>query len=147
MEKEFVKYEQALDLKELGFDKSCLAIYSNANTKTGLYNLKKYKLKLIRQDSQVDKGISVPTYQSAFRWFRNEYNLHCSVEEYSPEHYFRVGWKWSIYIKDKKENFTSEDCYCEELVGYDTYEEAEEYCLRALISICKNKGTNVLKGL
>jgi hypothetical protein len=50
MEKEFVPYEQALALKELGFDEPCFAIYYSKN-----------------------KYFTAPLYQQTFRWFREKY--------------------------------------------------------------------------
>ena len=41
MEKEFVKYEQALALKELGFDEPCFKLWQNENTVTGTYGKSK----------------------------------------------------------------------------------------------------------
>jgi hypothetical protein len=49
MEKEFVTYEQALALKELGFDEPCFKYKDNTNFR--------------------------PLYQQAFRWFREKYEL------------------------------------------------------------------------
>jgi hypothetical protein len=55
MNKEFIPYEQALELKELGFKKD--------NDFGLLY-----------------KGEDIPAilYQQAFRWFREKYDLHVS---------------------------------------------------------------------
>jgi len=54
MSKEFIPYEQALALKELGFDEPCLAS-RDMNNGEGL--------------------IQLPLYQQAFRWFREKHNL------------------------------------------------------------------------
>ena len=60
MNKEFVPYEQALALKELGFDEPCLMYYDYSWTlvDSGVYECK------------------APLYQQAFRWFREKYNLN-----------------------------------------------------------------------
>ena len=55
MEKEFIPYEQALALKELGFDEPCLKSYGI----DGLLNQNDHSL-----------YVSAPLYQQAFRWFR-----------------------------------------------------------------------------
>jgi len=58
MNKEFITYEQALALKELGFDESCMA----------------------SRDMNNNKGlIQIPLYQQAFRWFREKYQLDSSI--------------------------------------------------------------------
>ena len=53
MEKEFIPYEQALELKELGFDEECIFIYQYPN---------------------LDVKVPAPLYQQAFRWFREKHD-------------------------------------------------------------------------
>ena len=68
MTKEFVTYEQALALKELGFDEPCFSFYIDVdkflytNQKWLNYNLN-------------SKRISAPLCQQAFRFFREKYQL------------------------------------------------------------------------
>jgi len=119
MEKEFIPYEQALALKELGFDEPCFAFYS-------------YEKQLIiaRGDvlqSSIENAPTAPLYQQAFRWFREKYNLkgHIEAIEYfdeTPDTYH-----WSILNECNSGN--------DQL----TYEEAELECLNKLIEIVKNK--------
>lgn len=123
MKKEFIPYEQALALKELGFDEPCIAIYSNANPKTGLYTLKKYRLKLIKQSSQKDKGVKAPLYQQAFRWFRDEHGMSGSIQ---IEH---DAYQWSIFEEGETSGLASDNWD-----GTD-YEEAELACLEKLIEM------------
>jgi hypothetical protein len=136
MEKEFVPYTEALELKELGFDEPCLAIHSNANPKTGLYTLKKYRLKLIKQASQKDKGVKAPLYQQAFRWFREKYGICSWIERlYTDDHvlYYRYTCEKNI---ESPPNYNKTWVTLKE---YNTYEEAEQACLDKLIEICKTK--------
>jgi hypothetical protein len=123
MNKEFVPYEQAVALKELGFNEPCIAIYSNANTKTGLYTLKKYRLKLIKQASQKNKGVKAPLYQQAFRWFRDEHGMSGSIQ---IEH---DAYQWSIFEEGETSGLASDNWD-----GTD-YEEAELACLEKLIEM------------
>ena len=60
MEKEFVPYEQAIELKKLGFNVPSVAGYSYPNS-----------------DKLLTQAI---LYQQAFRWFREKYNLIGLVE-------------------------------------------------------------------
>ena len=129
MEKEFVPRQLSLELKELGFNKPCLAIYSNADPKTGLYTLKKYNLKLIKRKSQIDKGIPAPTWQSAFEWFRKKHKLWNMI-------YPRDGWNYSIQKMDKTISCTGESWHNVEI---KSYERAELACLTKLIELVKNK--------
>lgn len=60
MENEFLPFEQALELKQLGFDIPSVAGYSYPNS-----------------DKLLTQAI---LYQQAFRWFRQRYNLIGLVE-------------------------------------------------------------------
>jgi len=142
MEKEFVNYNQALALKKLGFNEPCIAIYSNANPKTGLYTLKKYRLKLIKQASQKDKGVKAPTWQSAFRWFREKYKLEGFI---LPQNQGAVIDEEPIYFiaiisyknNNMEELFNSTNK--ETLLHYNPKEEAELACLEKMVEILKTK--------
>ena len=73
MNKYFILYEQALELKELGFNEECLGYYytdPNAATIPFLCIYKPYKNEFC---------LHAPLYQQAFRWFRQKYGLysHC----------------------------------------------------------------------
>jgi hypothetical protein len=115
MNKEFVPYEIALDLKELGFDEPCLATHGYLNLYIGT------------QDGHID----VPLYQQAFRWFRDKYELEYSLRGRKSMGYDFVidGIKIPTGGRDSKySNFV-----------YPTYEQAELACLIKLIEIVKNK--------
>jgi len=121
MEKEFIPYELALELKELGFDESCLGWFKNNELTTSfndLYTNPKERGKRF----EIIKAI---LYQQAFRWFREKYNLKFHIRE--------DNWNnWcSVYILISDEH--------ERVGDYLTYEEAELECLKKLIQIIKNK--------
>ena len=112
MEKEFVPYEQALVLKELGFDEKCLSYPISSTDASG------------RTWTSV---LVTPLYQQAFRWFREKYNLKGFI---SPVEYLDGTddtYHWCIYNKCNSGN--------DQL----TYEEAELACLKKLIEIVKEK--------
>ena len=122
MEKEFVKYEQALALKELGFKKECFGYYDKDGD---FYTV------------AVGKLLNAPLYQQAFRWFRNKHNIitqiiYCTekLEHISPE---EVGYYGIILLLKNKEDEKYLDHW------YKTYEETEQACLDKLIEIVKNK--------
>jgi hypothetical protein len=136
MEREFVPYNQALKLKELGFDEPCFdRFYTKPQSKMfGVdekgrhYPIKNTSKKLyimgedfVLNDSNV---ISAPTYSQAFRWFREKYNLYHTID--------KQGY-WFFQIK-KDEGFGD---LTEVIVSYDynSYEEAELACLEKLIEI------------
>lgn len=69
MEKEFVPYEQALDLKELGFDEGCFKYYTKQNLNTDF----SHSILKLKQENFINGECLAPLYQQAFRWFREKY--------------------------------------------------------------------------
>jgi hypothetical protein len=133
MEKEFIPYEQALALKELGFDEVCFGSYYNNGDFTNYLN--------IDGKTQSNNVILAPLYQQAFRWFREKYKLSCNIEltDNSRHYYFN----FTIY-DSKNRDYNDEDCFdsCKRLYDnrkYFTYEEAELECIKKLIEIVKSK--------
>ena len=127
MNKEFVTYEQALALKELGFDEPCFAVYYDTKefkTYTGVW---------VKFNSEFNgKGVmSAPLYQQAFRWFREKHGYGCYVKG-------RKAMGFDYTLTDVPTTKAKNDILFSEHV-YDTYEEAELACLDKLIEICKNK--------
>jgi hypothetical protein len=113
MNKEFIPYEQALELKELGFDEECFQKFMLPN---------------------MNEFCKHPLLQQAFRWFREKYDLnvfvyantHISIELSltEPKKYFYL-----IDIDTEERSEESKD--------FNTYEEAELECLKQLIEITK----------
>ena len=116
MNKEFTPYEQALTLKELGFDEPCF----------GAFIGKEFKFFDFSNDLNGyvnDKNliIGAPLYQQAFRWFREKYGYLPNI------HDFNGNFKATLSGN------------CNWLGSWTkTYEEAELACLIKLIEIVKN---------
>jgi len=130
MEKEFVKYEQALALKELGFDEPCLSSWTY-KTKERIPTLYGCGALLFDTDGLItnqteDIICSAPLYQQAFRWFREEYKLYYTIEGSIKE-----GFQYFVYTYEYE--IKSEQLF-------NTHEEAELECLKKLIEIVKNEG-------
>ena len=73
MKKEFLPYQEALDLKELGFNEKCAAHYLDVDD---------LELKwLIYRNLSIDtnKCIQAPLYQQAFKFFREKYDFRYSI--------------------------------------------------------------------
>ena len=128
MKKEFIPYEQALELKELGFNEPCLAVYFNPTQEL-------YFNKYVNEFNEDVRTLS-PLYQQAFRWFREKYDLQCWVEPTGSDRYScrydgndKTGYRWVGYLRNIDN----------EILFYLTYEEAELACLKKLIEIVKNK--------
>ncbi len=126
MTKEFVTYEQALALKELGFDEPCFSIYYSKDKSFSWHHHKNHT----NDEPVLDTGefnISAPLKQQAFRWFREKHKLHSYVHLKANGLYRGI-----VQIDYLHEiNYVS--------IDFVTYEEAEQACLDKLIEICKNK--------
>jgi hypothetical protein len=126
MTKEFIPYEQALALKELGFDEPCLAFWDGKNTDAFYFN--------VMRDASGDytpfkkhdrlKWFGAPLYQQAFRWFREKHNLQAEMvfSEKPDRFYYYMG---NMITGDMDR-------------GSDmSYKEAELECLKKLIELVK----------
>jgi hypothetical protein len=134
MNKEFVPYEQALELKELGFKEECAAHYLDVDDL-------ELKWKIYRNLSiNTNNCLQAPLYQQAFRWFREKYNIQATIEPTKDQHRFELGFNYWIWdTKTGEEWFTEpKDRPAGDYV-FDTYEEAELECLKKLIEIVKTK--------
>jgi hypothetical protein len=116
MNKEFIPYEQALELKELGFDEPCLGAY---------YQKELRIVHLESKPTQLDYIILAPLHQQAFRWFREKYGLWQTVLQNTD-----VDWTYDILPIIGITDYRLFDVF-------DTYEEAELACLIKLIEICR----------
>jgi hypothetical protein len=129
MKKEFIPYEQALDLKELGFDEKCYGyftrdeefFYFDVDDLSSAYTKNMDNLVV---NSVNGLECTAPLKQQAFRWFREKYNLFGHIE---VEHNNSFYW----YIKNPEQFISSQKS--------DAYEEAELECLKKLIEIIKQK--------
>jgi hypothetical protein len=125
MEKEFIPYEQALALKELGFDESCLNLY-HKDTHQLIYKPIDGVVMIKIDNHNKTNHCSTPTFSQAFRWFREKYRLELLIAKDDIEQYY--------FSVKKSEALFDEDDYC-----FETYEKAELECLNKLIEIIKNK--------
>ena len=140
MNKEFIPYEEALALKELGFDEPCFIYwvydgveitYSTSHNKSG-WSIIGFK------NSQMLKKAGLctaPTFSQAFRWFREKYSL-------TWEHQFDDS-NISLYVGEMAYPDNNLDFFKIIEVEYGrynkAYEEAELECLKKLIEIAKHK--------
>lgn len=138
MEKDFTPYEQALSLKELGFDESCLGYYTGD---TMHFVLRPLMLRANELESYV---VTAPLYQQAFRWFREKHNLDIVIQKmyrwslnYNPKETFYTYQLFNFTLDRESEEYILEDT----ALAYKTHEEAELECLKKLIEIVKTKET------
>lgn len=115
--KEFIPYELALELKQLGFDEPCLASYYHAGR----------KLDICEYINHGEYTVLAPLFQQAFRWFREKYGLNSFVYHYGEDGilhiiYFAYNINDNLYASD-----------------FRTYEYTELACLKKLIEIANDK--------
>jgi hypothetical protein len=138
MNKEFIPYEQALELKELGFlqdDTTCRCVQNEGF-----------------EEEELGWGI---LYQQAFRWLRNQYITKRSINErgdYIEGNFFMLPLifpnGYEIKLLKPSTSYTivggrEIPFYAEPEAVYkettESYESAELACLKKLIEIVKNK--------
>ena len=134
MEKEFIPYEQALALKELGFDEPCFGFWNYNDSKMYYWNDEEIQnertntwfLDTEKKFPKISKnGCTAPTFSQAFRFFREKYKMTSSVRVYFAEEFF-----YEIYVSFNHEITSG---------MYNSYEETELACLKQLIKIAKEK--------
>jgi hypothetical protein len=129
MNKEFIPYEQALALKELGFDEPCLAYYNKGE----LFSFTQICNEPLKGHYIKSNRLCTPLYQQAFRWFREKYNMKICIQGFENNSY-RHSYTFCVYN------------HLHQLQDYEfdtdilmTYEETELECLRKLIELLKPK--------
>jgi hypothetical protein len=119
--KDFMPYEQALELQKLGFDEPCLGVYYESKT-FYIYT----KSKGVKNSDKTSQSwvFTAPTFSQAFRWFREKYKFNHSII-FHKNPFGTDDYQYLILLDDGEflEN------------GFNTYEEAEIECLKKLIQI------------
>ena len=123
MEKEFIPYEQALALKELGFDEPCFRGFNSALSTEHTHD---FEFGQCLSNSNYEKRrlhstvcCTSPLYQQAFRWFREKYpELDFGVTKIytgTNNYHYHINLQWEFFE--------------------GSHEEAELACLKKLIKI------------
>jgi hypothetical protein len=115
---DFVPYELALELKQLGFHEPCLASYYHAGR----------RLDICEYINHGEYTVLAPLFQQAFRWFREKYKLKCCIIPLVCEQGYSDLYESRIH--QEKHSISR-------IGNYKTYEEAELACLKKLIEIVK----------
>jgi len=145
MEEQFVPYELALKLKELGFDEECLGEYRQ-DREYETYDPRKGEdvtlgsNKIFFTTSYYGWGerslhlAKTPLWQQAFDWFREKFNLfgyigivnwhHLDEHKYTPHIKGIEPLKLNIMYR-----------------SYDKYEDAQKMLLESLIKIANEQNT------
>ena len=124
MEKEFVPYKQALELKQLGFDEPCFGAFIGKELKIFSFS---NDLKGYANDASLIIG--APTFSQAFRWFREKYGYDVSIKKCTPSEYkFEIE---QLFVEGNNYYFID--------FSFPSHEVAELECLKKLIETVKRK--------
>lgn len=120
----FLQYNDALALKELGFNKPCFGFYTTEYKKL-LYS----KPKIHMFSDLPTMPFSAPLYSQAFEWFiDNKMYFQIAYCEYA----IKSENAWSFTLDNPTGNQYWQG-------KYNTFKEAELACLKSLIDIMKKK--------
>lgn len=148
MKELFIPFEQALVLKELGFNEPCFGFYVDGELRginLGIEELggvgpyyQRFGFHNI-SNSDINNTTKVvttaPIYSQAFKWFRDTYKLHQRIEQY-------YGVNFYFHIEDMVHHrrFDLYPVAVLRVYNESTSQEAAELeCLKRLIEIVKTK--------
>jgi hypothetical protein len=117
MEKEFISYEQSLELASLNFNEKCFGYY-------GVENRLQLEISSNLEFNLIRRGfVSAPTFSQAVRWFHKNHNLYSWVEKFDILNEY-------LYVITPHNGETP---------SFKTPEECETALIDKLIEIVKNK--------
>jgi len=121
MKNEFVPYDMAEKLFNIGCIVNALGYYPSDN-----FGIIGTKIHLGQPEMKHQKKFDAILYQQAFRWLREDYGWTIKINQILKD-------EWSFTL----ENFILE----KGLFGgrFNSYQEAQDACLRKLIEIVKEK--------
>ena len=108
MKEQFIPYELAVKLKELGFDEECFRVKLK-NSPEHWYTQTDYE----DYPEQKEEEVLIPLWQQAFEWLWNKTNKYIIPIPNDDKEWLCLGQK------------------------FKTYEEARQACLEKLIELCK----------
>jgi len=121
MEKDFVPYELAVKLKELGFDEPCFAKYYQQDSNTPFIQIGEAEIEEAENGGDdITFECNAPLFQQAFRFFREKYGFYVIINPSINNDFTCVIW-------------TSKRQY--HIGVFPSPEEAELACLEKLIEI------------
>ena len=148
MEKQFVTYQQAKDLKEIGFDDLCFGQYENESkilsinfNNTPLTDDQKKRPVLysneIKNSTVPQWAIAAPLKQQFFDWVSEKFNIDCYVKPDLIEESRRKVYDYYIWFPED-----GEEDSLDLSIGMNneyTRDEAESACIDEAIKRIKDK--------
>jgi hypothetical protein len=138
MEKEFISYELALRMKQLGFNENCYRV-GNPNGAICWRFMDVAGVEGVGIDDilleKFDKlwWVEIPTFSQAFRWFREKYEIEATTSCFYSKRLDIPYEERQYHCHIIRDGVTSKG------PKYKTYEEAELACLEKLIEIVESK--------
>lgn len=136
--KDFVTHEQALALKELGFDEPCFGYRESTFGKekviiepSGLITNTNFS----KIFGEIRFRLCTPTYSQAFRFFRKNHNMSHEIFKNEKAMIDYVASKGETHLPKYRFGYTDDSYH---IIGTCMeYEEAESACLDFLIKLVK----------
>lgn len=125
LDNEFVSFEIAKQLKELGFREECFAYWKMINNQPVLLlqSMHIANEKIAGYSSNhIDDAVDRPMWFQVYRWLKTTYNFDVSVNKKWREE----SWEWKLYLKDSSEALC--DNYSEEEI--ESKEKAQELLMQ-----------------
>lgn len=128
MEKEFVTYEIAAKLKELGFDEKCMGMFGP--NKEFFIDESSWRYGKISNEVLIR-----PLWQQAIDWLREKHNLHLSIMIEDAYAVADKTWNFRIHNIDWGGD---REVYCLASSNiYKTFEDARESAILKTIELCQ----------
>jgi len=144
MKEQFVTYEIALALKELGFDEPCMAYWRDGINDLQPVLLSNFVLDHSRTVSyrQIKKSIEIvaPLWQQVIDWFRNTRNIHIEIRDYQEYKVDNYAYRL-VFLKDStyRNKAVEKVGMIINQVYYFTYEKAREQAIIEVIELLKQQ--------
>lgn len=136
MKKQFVPYELALKLKELGFEEDCINFWYQSgtlNNSVPIYGFQNWY--------KTNGYLNAPLWQQAFDWFLREHNLECAIIPEISSGYKLIERVYNVvyYKFELNTNVQTHILRNEEgkIVRFNKKESARQTCLEKLIELIK----------
>lgn len=132
MKKEFVTFDIAVELKEIGFNEPCFAYFKDKH-----FNYVS-SFKKLKKNSQCHKSlVTAPLWQQVFKWFRTKYGIDGQVTNTNAP---RTGWCYDVVrisggILIMFSPKTDEP--------FDTHEQADKDCILKMIKLVKENAYGI----
>jgi len=138
MDKYFANFKQSLNLKGLGFNEPCLSLYYQDGESSGFLGTIQIVNDTINSKLPEIIACTRPLKSQVFEWFRDNYDIHYSIDRECSQHDRKWGYNWSLYNWTgliPEEYLTSHPNAPAGEWVYEKYEEAEYALIDKLIEI------------